>query len=65
MHNCCRYTKGDVKVWDIENEEDFVLQPSNTSLIINEEAEEGTITNYVTMVSTSTKQVAAAFEQGF
>lgn len=62
MLNCCRYTKGDVKVWDIENEEDFVLQPSNTSLIINEEA--GTITNYVTMVSTSSKQVAAAFEQG-
>lgn len=58
------YTKGDVKVWDIENEEEFVLQPSNTSLIINEEAEEGTITNYVTMVSTSMKQVAAAFEQG-
>ncbi|XP_022341648.2 F-box/WD repeat-containing protein 8-like [Crassostrea virginica] len=69
VHSCCNivaagYTKGDVKVWDIENEEDFVLQPSNTSLIINEDADEGTITNFVTMVATSTKMVAAAFEHG-
>ncbi|XP_061198077.1 F-box/WD repeat-containing protein 8-like [Saccostrea echinata] len=58
------YTKGDVKVWDLENEEDFILQPSNTSLIIDEEEEEGTITNFVTKVSTSKNMIAAVFQQG-
>lgn len=55
MFNCCRYIKGDVKVWDIENEEDFVFQFLNILFIINEEVEEGIIINYVIMVLIFTK----------
>ena len=59
-----RYTNGEVKLWNVGEQYDCLFQPSNTSLIINEAIEDGTIPNKVTHMAVSPKFVVAAYRQG-
>ncbi|XP_052073277.1 F-box/WD repeat-containing protein 8-like [Mytilus californianus] len=58
------YTNGDVKLWNVSEQFDCLYQPSNTSLVINENTEDGTIPNHVTHVGVSPTFVVAAYRQG-
>lgn len=58
------YTNGEVKLWNVGEQYDCLFQPSNTSLIINEAIEDGTIPNKVTHMAVSPKFVVAAYRQG-
>ncbi|KAJ8312956.1 hypothetical protein KUTeg_010329 [Tegillarca granosa] len=58
------YTNGQVKMWDIEDQDQCIFNPSNTALIIDEGEESGTISNFITHIALSSTLVAAAYKHG-
>ncbi|KAL4223809.1 regulation of transcription factor catabolic process [Mactra antiquata] len=58
------YTNGEVKLWDVVNEDSCVFQPSTTSLILDNVNEDGLLENIVTNVSTSDDLTVASYSHG-
>lgn len=58
------YTNGQVKMWDIEDQDQCIFNPSNTALIIDEDEESGTISNFITHIALSSTLVTAAYKHG-
>ncbi|XP_071110859.1 F-box/WD repeat-containing protein 8-like [Haliotis cracherodii] len=56
------YSNGDVKMWDLNNGDTCVFQPSSTALRIDEREEEGTVPNYVLHVQTSPHFTVASYK---
>lgn len=59
------FSSGQVKLWNLENEDECIFKPSDMSLVLDESAEEGTIANVITGLCTSSHMTMAAFRQGF
>ncbi|XP_013413586.1 F-box/WD repeat-containing protein 8 [Lingula anatina] len=59
------YTSGNVKFQDLSTENTYVFKPSNTSLVLNESEDMGTITNYITSVAVNDTITVAGFNQGY
>ncbi len=60
----CRYSNGDVRVWDIAHGENYTLKPTSTALQIDNSRDSGTIANLLRHVTISEKYVASAYTQG-
>ena len=58
------YTNGEVKLWNALDQLDVIFQPSNTSLVVDESTEDGTISNNVSHVGVSEDFVIAGYRQG-
>ncbi|XP_050410273.2 F-box/WD repeat-containing protein 8 [Patella vulgata] len=59
------YTNCDVKLWNMAEDDSVTFQSSNTSLIIDETSDIGTVSNQVQQVVTSKKYTAASYSHGF
>lgn len=57
----CRYSNCQTKLWDVYSGETCIFQPSSTALILDENTEEGTITNEVQHVAACSKVTAASY----
>ena len=60
----CRYSNCIVKLWNTLSRETCIFQPSNTALIIDETAEEGTIRNEISHITACHRFTAAAYSHG-
>ncbi|ESO82423.1 hypothetical protein LOTGIDRAFT_237021 [Lottia gigantea] len=60
-----RYTNCDIKVWNMNEDDNVILKSSNTALIIDESVEIGTVSNQVKQVQTSHQYTAASYTHGF
>ncbi|XP_069136155.1 F-box/WD repeat-containing protein 8-like [Argopecten irradians] len=58
------YSNGEVKLWDLDNEESCILKPSNTSLQIDEVMDTGTISIEVSHVEVTSTLTVAQYKQG-
>lgn len=59
------FSNGQVKLWNLDNEEECIFKPSDMALVLDESAEEGTIANVITDLCTSDHMTLAAFTHGF
>ena len=60
-----RYTNGEVKFWDLETGDECTFQPSSMALMLVEnEYDEGTLSNYVTNVAINKNVTMAGYSQG-
>lgn len=58
------FSNGQVKLWNLDNEEECIFKPSDMALVLDESAEEGTIANGITDLCTSDHMTLAAFTHG-
>ncbi|XP_025089538.1 F-box/WD repeat-containing protein 8-like isoform X1 [Pomacea canaliculata] len=59
------YSNCQTKLWDVYSGETCIFQPSSTALILDENTEEGTITNEVQHVAACSKVTAASYSHNF
>ncbi|CAH1802157.1 unnamed protein product [Owenia fusiformis] len=58
------YTSGHVKYWDLSNNDECIFQPSNTSLVIDPNVEQGTLGNIVTKTHVNSQLTSAGYSLG-
>ena len=59
-----RFSNGEVKLWDLSSGGQCVFQPSSTALILDEQADLGTVANHVNCVALNDKVTVAGYSQG-
>ncbi|KAL5016121.1 hypothetical protein ScPMuIL_005710 [Solemya velum] len=63
-HVVAGYSSGVVKLWNLATDQEWLFQPSSTSLQLDMHAEEGTTSNCVAIVQISATTVAASYTHG-
>ncbi|XP_074640393.1 F-box/WD repeat-containing protein 8-like [Tubulanus polymorphus] len=59
------YTSGDVKQWNIDSGDACTFKASNTSLVVDERVDQGTLNNFSTSVAIGNHHIIAGYEQGY